>query len=155
MIGGRCQDGSKFNRESKIAARSYNAVSDVKTNCLCSTHGSGAKRVWEASLSSLKSKKVKGGHSVGCNIVSESAGDSSCYHTCPSAAPESSLLGLPHSDPSTRMGIIAESCARGEIVSEASFKKELMSHKQCFKIMLMNIADDVKKEKLTKVRLAY
>ncbi|XP_024025448.1 uncharacterized protein LOC21398602 [Morus notabilis] len=109
----------------------YKAGVDADVMRCSSTQGSGAKRVWEASLSSLKSKKVKGSYLVGCqsgsnwSLDSESGRDGSCYHTCPLVASENkSLTGLPPKDPSTS---------------------------KCFKIMLMNIADDTKKEVLTKV----
>lgn len=132
--------------------------------CSSSTQGSGAKRVWEASLSSLKSKKVKGSYLVGCqsgsnwNLDSESGRDGSCYHTCPLGASENkSLTGLPPKDPSTSSykENIAETCAQGNILSEVSVGKESHPHTECFKIMLMNIADDTKKEVLTKVRPVY
>ena len=147
------------NKLDSVAEVSKIAAGDNVKRCSCSTQGSGAKRVWEASLSSLKSKKVKGSHVVGCQsgsnwaIVSETVRDDSCYYTCPSVATENnSLARLPPKDPSTSSytGRIAESYASGKI-SEAFIRKELPSSRQCFKIMLMDIADDTKKTNLTKV----
>lgn len=126
---------------------------DIK-QCSCSTQRLGAKRVWEASLSSLKSKKVKGSHLVGCQLVSESGEDGSSYRTCLLAASENkSLAGLPCKDPPTNSydENIVESCAQGNIPSEVSVRKEFHPSGECYKIMLMNIADDTKKAALIKV----
>ena len=131
---------------------------DVK-HCPCSTQGSGAKRMWEASLSSLKSKKVKGSHLVDCQLPSiwevalGISRDGSCYQTCPVDASESkSLEGLPQNFfSSSCMEKTAEGCARGNTVSEASVREEINSRRECFKIILMNIADDNKKAHLEKV----
>lgn len=126
---------------------------DIK-QCSCSTQRLGAKRVWEASLSSLKSKKVKGSHLVGCQLVSESGEDGSSYRTCLLAASENkSLAGLPCKDPPTNSydENIVESCAQGNIPSEVSVRKEFHPPGECYKIMLMNIADDTKKAALIKV----
>ncbi|PON64550.1 Histone acetyltransferase type B, catalytic subunit [Trema orientale] len=128
-------------------------------HCSCSTQGSGAKRIWEASLSSLKSKKVKGSHLVGCqsepiwDLVLESSRDGSSYQTCPLAASENkSLQGLPPKNfSSSCMEKIAEGCAPCNTTSEACVRKEVNSHRECFKIILMNIADDKKKAHLGKV----
>ncbi|CBI30067.3 unnamed protein product, partial [Vitis vinifera] len=104
---------------------------DVEANCSCSAHGA-KKRVWEASLSSLKSKKVKGSHQIGCqldsnwDIVSGNGKiDNVCFVGC--------SLGT----------------TRNESLSELSF--ELQEKGEGFRIMLMNIADDTKKAHLTKI----
>lgn len=128
-----------------------------------STQGSGAKRrVWEASLSSLKSKKVKGTHLVGCetepnldvDVASESDGYDPCRQRCTlDITKNKSLAGCPPLDPlaSSRNEKNAQSCGPGNIASEASIREDFSSQRQCFKVMLMNIADDTKKAHLTKV----
>lgn len=126
-----------------------------------STQGSGAKRrVWEASLSSLKSKKVKGTHLVGCqtepnlDVDSESDGYDSCRQRCPlDITKNKSLFGCPPIDPlaSSRKEKNAQSCGLGNLPSEALIRGDFSSQRQCFKVMLMNIADDTKKAHLTKV----
>lgn len=130
-----------------------------------STQGSGAKRrVWEASLSSLKSKKVKGSHLVGrqadCNwdVASESDEYDSCRKKCTlDTSKNNYLVGLPPIDPltSSREGKTAQGCGLGNMTSEASIMKDFYSQSHCFKIMLMNIDDDTKKALLTKVGPAY
>ncbi|KAJ0088475.1 hypothetical protein Patl1_32416 [Pistacia atlantica] len=78
-------------------------------HCTCSAQ-CAKRRIWEASLSSLKSKKVKGSHHVDCQLDYTSG-----------------------------------------LVSEGLISKELLSNGECFRIMLMNIAECSKKMHLTKV----
>ncbi|QCD96991.1 uncharacterized protein LOC114179539 isoform X2 [Vigna unguiculata] len=108
----------------------------------CSQSTKGAKRTWEASLSSLKSKRVKGGQLVGyqsgssCGFILETDEANSCF------------VEALH-DPSIIDG--SEKCVENCLHLEAPINIEPPSTKQCFRIMLMNIADDAKKTQLTKV----
>ncbi|XP_024922639.3 uncharacterized protein LOC107431598 isoform X1 [Ziziphus jujuba] len=125
------------------------------------TQDSRAKRrVWESSLSSLKSKKVKGSHLVGCHcgsncdIVCESDGYYSCFQRCTlDGSKNDKLVGLPPINTLTGSSEekIAQGCDAGNLTTEAPIRKEFHSQRQCYKIMLMNIADDTKKAHLTKV----
>ncbi|KAL2952612.1 hypothetical protein AAZX31_19G121100 [Glycine max] len=92
----------------------------------------GSKRAWEASLSSLKSKRVKGSQMV------DYQQDSSCGFILETDKANPCFGEVPH-DPS-----ITKS-------SEKCIGDHLPSTKQSFRIMLMNIADDTKKTQLTKV----
>ncbi|RDX97208.1 Mediator of DNA damage checkpoint protein 1, partial [Mucuna pruriens] len=108
----------------------------------CSQSTKGAKRAWEASLSSLKSKRVKGSQLVdyqsdsSCGFISETDKANPCFEE------------VPH-DPSITK--CSEKCIGDYFHLEAPINIELPSTKQCFRIMLMNIADDAKKTQLTKV----
>lgn len=109
----------------------------------CSQSSNGVKRAWEASLSSLKSKRVKGSQLVDRRSDSSWAFISEVDRTDPC------FVKVPHVDP-----LITKSSKKftGDYLHlEAPFNKELPSAKQCFRIMLMNIADDAKKTQLTKV----
>lgn len=141
-------------------------LSEIETNddtkyFSFSAQRSGAKRrVWEASLSSLKSKKVKGSHLVGgqadfnWDVASESDEYDHCCKKCTlDTSKNNYLVALPPIDPLTisREGKIAQGYGPCNITSEASIRKDFHSQSHCFKIMLMNIADDTKKAHLTKV----
>ncbi|KAG2405590.1 uncharacterized protein HKW66_Vig0048450 [Vigna angularis] len=108
----------------------------------CSQSTKGAKRTWEASLSSLKSKRVKGSQLVdnqsgsSCGFILETDESNPCF--------VEALY-----DPSIRDG--SEKCVDNYLHLEAPINMEPPSTKQCFRIMLMNIADDAKKTQLTKV----
>lgn len=102
-------------------------------------------------------KESKGKPFSWLQLVSESGEDGSSYHTCLLAASENkSLAGLPSKDPPTNSydENIVESCALGNMPSEVSVRKEFHPPGECYKIMLMNIADDTKKAALTKVHPA-
>ncbi|XP_047167116.1 uncharacterized protein LOC124836092 isoform X1 [Vigna umbellata] len=108
----------------------------------CSQSTKGAKRTWEASLSSLKSKRVKGSQLVdnqsgsSCGFILETDEVNPCF--------VEALY-----DPSITDG--SEKCVDNYLHLEAPINMEPPSTKQCFRIMLMNIADDAKKTQLTKV----
>lgn len=129
----------------------------------CSTKGA-KRRVWEASLSSLKSKKIKGSHSIACQLDScpkalESDGNLSCFHgysldTLRSKA----LLGVTPTASVRQSRCLEKSAEEHKSVNifpEGPASKELQSKGECFRIMLMNIADDAKKTCLTKVNPEY
>lgn len=108
----------------------------------CSQSTKGAKRTWEASLSSLKSKRVKGSQ-----LVDNQSG-SSCGFILETDEANPCSVEVLH-DPSITKG--SEKCIEYNV--EAPINIEPPSAKQCFRIMLMNIADDAKKTQLTKVCL--
>ncbi|CAJ1913389.1 unnamed protein product [Sphenostylis stenocarpa] len=108
----------------------------------CSHSTKGAKRAWEASLSSLKSKRVKGSQLVdyqsgcSCGFILENDEDNPRFEDV-------------HHDPSITKS--SEKYIEDYLHLEAPINIEPRSTKQCFRIMLMNIADDAKKTQLTKV----
>ncbi|XP_062117920.1 uncharacterized protein LOC133831569 [Humulus lupulus] len=151
-------------RESKLSSKLVCVRKLFKTgdnadvnHCSCSTQCSGAKRIWEASLSSLKSKKVKGSHPVGCQLSSvsdlalESSRNDCSYQTCPVAASKNkSLDGLQSNCSTCGCEHNAKGCAMGKTISEACVGKG-HPHTEGYNIVLMNIADANKKAHLGKV----
>ncbi|KDP26207.1 hypothetical protein JCGZ_22453 [Jatropha curcas] len=130
---------------------------DVKC-CSCYTQGT-KKRAWEASLSSLMSKKVKGSHQTDCGtdsvvgIDSESDRIDCCINRCSLGISKSNLfVGVTPEVPFT--GNCMENNAKESrsinMASEAIISKELQSKGET-RIMLMNIANGNKKLHLTKV----
>ncbi|XP_038697506.1 uncharacterized protein LOC119995167 isoform X1 [Tripterygium wilfordii] len=107
--------------------------------CTCSTQNA-KRKVWEASLSSLKSKKVKGSHLLDCSsesawgLIPESDCTAPCFNGCSWEMVNNSIEGKPF-----------------EMTSKALVGKEVCSNGEYLKVMLMNIADDTKKTSLTKV----
>ncbi|KAI3968257.1 hypothetical protein MKX01_018560 [Papaver californicum] len=146
-------NGVESNREINLVRLADN--SDKKT---CSCSGQGVKRrAWEASLSSLKSKKVKGGHCNDCHVdftcdlslecdlanISVSlgfSGDKSCSEVILKNLPMINSCQVIHAAESRLANILVDE-DRGHELSTG----------ECHKIMLMNIADDVKKVFLTKI----
>ncbi|KAL2320707.1 hypothetical protein Fmac_029676 [Flemingia macrophylla] len=108
----------------------------------CSQSTKGAKRAWEATLSSLKSKRVKGRQLIdnnldsNCNLILVTDKANPCFEEVPC-------------DPSIKK--CSEICAVDNLHLEAPISIELPSTKHCFRIMLMNITDDAKKARLSKV----
>ena len=137
--------------------RSTGVGTDVEANCSCSAHGA-KKRVWEASLSSLKSKKVKGSHQIGCqldsnwDIVSGNGKiDNVCFVGCSLGTTRNESLSevLPRDIlSSSYVEKNVEDCGP---LSKDQLSFELQEKGEGFRIMLMNIADDTKKAHLTKV----
>ncbi|KAF5938181.1 hypothetical protein HYC85_025687 [Camellia sinensis] len=128
-------------------------------HCSCSSLGE-KKRVWEASYTSLKSKKVKGCHQVDCQLdsrdfVPESDGtNDSSFHGCSSGISKNkSLVDVTPRDPlsSTYLEKTNEECQPVNIISEDHDSNELLAKEESFRIMLMNIADNAKKSSLTKI----
>ncbi|KAL7225344.1 hypothetical protein ACSBR1_020676 [Camellia fascicularis] len=128
-------------------------------HCSCSSLGE-KKRVWEASYTSLKSKKVKGCHQVDCQLdsrdfVPESDGtnDSSFRGCFAGISKNKSLVDVTPRDPlsSTYLEKTNEECQPVNIMSEDHDSMELLAKGEHFRIMLMNIADNAKKLSLTKI----
>ncbi|OMO68248.1 hypothetical protein CCACVL1_20008 [Corchorus capsularis] len=117
-----------------------------------SSSSQGAKRkVWEASLSSLKTKKVKGTHQFNSHNNGYSDRNGSRFDGCSISTDKSFLeatTGVSFSN--NCIGNEAQE-ARPPMTPEALATTELQSNTKCFRIMLMNIADDTKKKHLTKV----
>ncbi|XP_030520551.1 uncharacterized protein LOC115734104 isoform X1 [Rhodamnia argentea] len=122
-------------------------------HCHCS--GQGKKRiVWEATLSSLKSKKVKGSQQADCLLhcdgypVLESERSDFRFKGCLSGLSRNNFLGeaIPsnHNENNAKITTL-------DTASAALLQNEVHSGETCFRIMLMDIADDTKKAHLTKV----
>lgn len=138
---------------------------DIDVKC-CSCYTQGTKRVWEASLSSLKSKRVKGSHQTDCeteSIMGLDSGSGSertdpCFNKCPLGISKScSFVGVTSTNPLTSH-CMEDNAKEGRTInmaSEALGSKELPSKRESIRIMLMNIADDAKKMHLTKVYPIY
>ncbi|KAG8372037.1 hypothetical protein BUALT_Bualt12G0025000 [Buddleja alternifolia] len=133
-------------------------IEDDEDNFSCSMQGTN-KRTWEASCTSLKSKKVKGTHSIDCQSGSHcpvwnSYGrivhylDRNCMEIC-----GNKLLSdtLQTNSGSNSMYGKNEECRAGNIRYEDYVCPETPDNAKCNRIMLMNIADDNKKSRLTKI----
>ncbi|ESR34458.1 hypothetical protein CICLE_v10006800mg [Citrus x clementina] len=118
-------------------------------HCSCSQ---GTKRRWEASTSSLKSKKVKGSSCADCHLDSDRSLASAGGETV-------GLSGCKPLREITPSNHVTVDCTGNDAkedrpvctTSVAFISKEFQSNGKCFRIMLMNIADDSKKVHLTKV----
>ncbi|KAF7819070.1 PAX-interacting protein 1 [Senna tora] len=124
----------------------------------CSNSTKGAKRTWEASLSSLKSKRVKGSHLVdrgsdsSRGFVSEADRSNSGFMGCSWGALRGKIsVDLPCGDTLIVSENNSEKFTADYLHSEAFLSNKPPSTKQYFRIMLMNIADEAKKAHLTKV----
>ncbi|CAK7342698.1 unnamed protein product [Dovyalis caffra] len=128
------------------------ADADVKCN---SSYLQGTKRRhWEASFSSLKTKKVKGSHRPEYGSDSERVKTDPCFRGCSLGnSKNSSFAEATSMDPLTHncMEENAKEDRSSNTTSEALVSKEFQSKGECFKIMLMNIADADKKMHLTKL----
>ncbi|MFS7943343.1 putative transcription regulator GNAT family [Helianthus anomalus] len=109
-----------------------NAVDERR--CSCSSSGA-KKRTWEASHTSLKSKKVKGGHLIVCQS------DSGCV-----SKSNERCMGLSPITVSMNKGLADITPTLGGPLSNDNTQKT-----SCYNIMLMNIVDDAKISNLTKI----
>lgn len=153
-----CQDPCTFGGDEVVQCNmAMDAAKErcdaVRKSCSCSIQGR-KKRFWESSLSSLKSKKVKGTHQdvsrLGSNwaVVSESEdGQPKSNSLLEVYAPECLFI-------CSKENNVEEGIPRCMIV-ESQTDKKCQSNGEIFRIMLMNIADDTKKAHLTKVYLIY
>ncbi|KAG6694331.1 uncharacterized protein LOC122276049 isoform X3 [Carya illinoinensis] len=151
--------GAHWNKMAAGAELSKKVTDPNVKQCSCSTQGS-KRRVWEASLSSLKSKKVKGSHSIDCQVGSNCGlalgGDEneSCFQGCSlDTSRDKYLTRATHSAPlsSSCVEKIVEEHQLVNVMQEVSVSEDFKSKGECFRIMLMNIADDAKRTHLTKV----
>lgn len=145
------------NTTASIAELSNTIGNLDETHCSCSKQS--AKRVWEASLSSLKSKKVKGVnldhfHSdSNKNLVPKSNGYNACSQACSLANSKHEILSSIYPKKPTNK-YTQNFCQEFGSVNVASedLNCEENTLGKSFKIMLMNIADEAKKTQLMKVR---
>lgn len=137
-----------------------NGANIADKQCSCSSHGE-KRKVWETSSSSLKTKKVKGTHQIdshqnGCqlhsnwNLIPDTDRNDSRLYGCSFVSANKSLVEVS----------LVNNCVRNEaqenrpssMTPEALTINDIQSNKECFRIMLMNIADKTKKTQLIKVR---
>nr|GMD85663.1 microcephalin isoform X1 [Ipomoea batatas] len=125
--------------------------------CSCSAPGT-KKRMWEASFTSLNSKKVKGGYVADChlrsnNFLLENNGKTTMHKSGGSlAASESAFLGHDHhKDPLTCSSKYSEEYRALDVTPISNSNLGIPPLGKHFRIMLMNIADDNKKANLTKI----
>ncbi|XP_068660316.1 uncharacterized protein [Aristolochia californica] len=127
----------------------------------CSCSGPSEKRkVWESSLSSLKSKKVKGSHHINCekDFHRDLADENECKYdtnfvknSLDMVRDKSISNVIPRSPQQFNF---MEVHGEGNTETKTSFKdvgNEERSACEYPVVMLMNIADDVKKAQLTKI----
>lgn len=154
------RDPVALTREDSSKLVSGTKLSNIEVNC-DTNHCSFSKqdtvvkrKVWKSSTSSLKSKKVKGSHLGSCQSESNfTDGSVFCLQGCSFvSSKDNSLVAAPSRDwASGYKEKIAEECRPVNVTLETSVRKEFQSQRECFNIMLMNIADDAKKANLTKV----
>ncbi|KAL6336906.1 hypothetical protein AAG906_036220 [Vitis piasezkii] len=115
---------------------------DVEANCSCSAHGA-KKRVWEASLSSLKFQL---GYCFGNGKI-----DNVCFVGCSLGTTRNESLSevLPRDILSS--SYVEKNVEDCRPLSKDQLSFELQEKGEGFRIMLMNIADDTKKAHLTKI----
>ncbi|XVE95859.1 hypothetical protein REPUB_Repub02eG0170400 [Reevesia pubescens] len=155
-----CQKSQSSTADRYVGQKGANIAAK---QCSCSSQGS-KRKVWEASLSSLKTKKVKGTHQMdshqnGCqldpdwHIIPDSDRNDSRLDGCSFVSTDKSLVEvMPEvSLVSNCMGNEAQEGRPSRMTEEALNAKELQPNRECFRIMLMNIADDTKKTHLLKV----
>ncbi|PIN20077.1 hypothetical protein CDL12_07238 [Handroanthus impetiginosus] len=131
---------------------------DYEDNCSCSVQGT-KRRIWAASCTSLKSKKVKGAHSNDCPLGScchVSTSDRKIVNCCdrnclPTSGNKFLLDALLTNSGNNSLYAENEECRAGNITNEKHGCSEIPSTAKCNIIMLMNIADDDKKSRLTKI----
>ncbi|XP_044468617.1 uncharacterized protein LOC123198097 [Mangifera indica] len=147
-----CGDQTTFERAlcsyMDLDAAKIEAETDA-THCTCSAKRA-KRRFWEASMSSLKSKKVKGSHHVDCQLDSYSDLVSKRDEALVISGSKS-LVDVTTSDPLTTSCIKTSAKDAAVCTLAGLVGKEILSKGECFRIMLMNIADDYKKMHLTKV----
>lgn len=155
-----CKDPVALTREDSSKLVSGEKLSNIEVNCgtnHCSFSKQGAvakRKVWKSSTSSLKSKKVKGSHLGSCHSESNfTDGSVFCLQRCSFvSSKDNSIVAAPSRDwASGYKEKIAEECRPVNATLETSVRKEFQSQRECFNIMLMNIADNAKKANLTKV----
>lgn len=115
------------------------AENEYDTDDRCSLGQRMKRQSWEATLSSLKSKRIRGGHLIGC--CQESNQDIAC---------DSCSFGNSGCERAVRAFLKDSIChAEGNRVGDVN--DDLVLKGNCLTIMFMNIADDAKKACLTKV----
>ncbi|CAI9765645.1 unnamed protein product [Fraxinus pennsylvanica] len=127
--------------------------------CSCSELGT-KKRLWEASYTSLKSKKVKGAHVIDCQLGSDDSisGRDGRNDCCFNNNSYSAISRGKFSTDVFLNNISTNSCFEENkdgkacnVTIEDCGALEVPFSVHSFRIMLMNIADDNKKSNLTKI----
>ncbi|KAL8254598.1 hypothetical protein R6Q59_032819 [Mikania micrantha] len=106
-------------------------IDDDAKHCSCSTSGS-KKRTWEASHTSLKSKKVKGSHLIVCQSDNGCLSRGNKNNGCITISRDKDLADFTPT-------------------LDGPWIMKNAKNTGCYKIMLMNIVDDAKKSNLTKI----
>ncbi|XVF56231.1 hypothetical protein PTKIN_Ptkin06aG0102100 [Pterospermum kingtungense] len=140
-----------------------NGANIADKQCSCSSQGE-KRKIWDVSSSSLKTKKVKGTHQIdshenGCqlhsnwHIIPDSDRNDSRLNVCSFVSANKSLMEVTPgvSLVNNCMGNEAQEGRPSCMTPEALTINELQSNRECFRVMLMNIADDPKKTHLIKV----
>ncbi|KAE8716988.1 N-acetyltransferase, putative isoform 2 [Hibiscus syriacus] len=128
-------DGSVGEKGANIAAK----------QCSCASQRT-KRKVWEASLSSLKTQKLKGTHQID-NIDGSELVEFSFLSTDISSMAVTPGISLVNNCMVNK----AQEGKSRSMTPEALTTEEFQPHRECFRIMLMNIADDSKKANLIKV----
>ncbi|KAJ8562766.1 hypothetical protein K7X08_031218 [Anisodus acutangulus] len=121
--------------------------------CSCSASGS-KKRTWETSYTSVKSKKIKGGHQTDCHLHAKDTSLESVTGNSFSAVSKSKCqVDITPNDHLTSHFLEknAEEATAVNLTYEGHSSRGISSRGTNFRIMLMNIADDSKKANLTKI----
>ncbi|CAN4089831.1 unnamed protein product [Withania somnifera] len=121
--------------------------------CSCSTSGS-KKRTWETSYTSVKSKKIKGGHQTDCDLHAKDTSLESVLGNSVSAVSKSKCQAdIAPNDHFTSQFLEknAEEATAVNFAYEGHSSRDISSRETNFRIMLMNIADENKKANLTKI----
>ncbi|XP_009797207.1 uncharacterized protein LOC107807795 isoform X2 [Nicotiana tabacum] len=121
--------------------------------CSCSASGS-KKRTWETSYTSVKSKKIKGGHQTECDLhAKDNSLESDVGISFSAVSKRKCRADINPSDRLTSCSL--EKNAEEATTVNATYKghssRGVSSRGTSYRIMLMNIADDNKKANLTKI----
>ncbi|KAK2975284.1 hypothetical protein RJ640_001133, partial [Escallonia rubra] len=131
-------DGGDGEMANDLGLSQMEADGDVK-HCTCSAL-CAKKRIWEASHTSLKSKKVKGGHQIDCQFGYGNASRSDRTHD----------YCLDGSTLDTSRNISLLDITSTNPMANNHLEKDVLEDRNCLRVMMMNISDDAKKSSLTK-----
>ncbi|KAK2985536.1 hypothetical protein RJ640_015861 [Escallonia rubra] len=131
-------DGGDGEMANDLGLSQMEADGDVR-HCTWSALGA-KKRIWETSHTSLKSKKVKGGHQIDCQFGSGNASRSDRTHDYCS---DGSTL-----DTSRNISLLNFTSTNP--IADNHLEKDVLEDRSCLRVMMMNISDDAKKSSLTK-----
>lgn len=121
--------------------------------CSCSASGS-KKRTWETSYTSVKSKKIKGGHQIDCDLhAKDTSSESVMGNSFSAVSKRKCQVDITPIDHLTSHSLEknAEEATAVNLTYDGHSSRGISSRGTNFIIMLMNIADDSKKANLTKI----
>ncbi|XP_016454447.2 uncharacterized protein LOC107778673 [Nicotiana tabacum] len=121
--------------------------------CSCSASGS-KKRTWETSYTSVKSKKIKGGHQTDCDLhAKDNSLESDVGINFSAVSKRKCKTDINPSDRLTSRSLEknAEEAITVNLTYKGHSSPSISSRGTNYRIMLMNIADDNKKANLTKI----